>query len=708
MSGVTNKIVIDENNTIVKGNFAFVLDELESDDFGREAIYKCCLEAESKLKTDYSEALSRFRIAFETIGYILAIKNEQSESGISYKEARNRIDAKITYNKNNNPNPDTKKGLMLLEMKRLYSDTNKDRNRDSLIKKWKQEFHVFPRNSEGIYKNSDELIEEIGKKVYAISSKPHHDQAKSTSKEAEMVAQYIYSFLATECGHKGNFDINRCPIEDYYPISKNKMNQIGVSNPAAKLFIREQTTIQYYLFKPVSQAGEQHKRRDLEILDSLWNQSLNTPNNVVYMRNEIGTDDYRFQIMYLPSRPETLDTARGNMSNYEKRKAIKDIVEAVRSLHHMTPQVTHRAMCPLDFFVCRTSLGIRTILYQFDYAKQWVEDQDYTVVNRLDEISDTNIRSKFVDAKLIYSGINEGNAGKADIYSLGELIKYILGEGLDEQTRQYVSLMTNDDIEKRPTIDDVFNYMYGKGTGLISYSIRSVCSVSRKKTQDAFLSSGCKDLYDNDYEYNDVAVTPYYAGVFDGLGGAYYGDYLSRFVAQKAAEQLKQWTFINNEKYFLDQFAMDVQQQSLEYMSEEEIDYAGTTMALAIIADNKIHVENVGDSRGYIIDESGITQLTRDHRYSKSISQKTELYQYLGMDEDNGTLSPYTETYEFGNAGYVLLCTDGLTDFVDDEQIKNIVTKNSSLSEKTRELADTAKNNGSKDDITIILIKRGL
>lgn len=707
MVGITNKINLCDDIFIDKGNFAFVLDKFDSDEAGKESIYQCCLDAESKLMTDYEGVLFKFRILYETLGYEAEVRKICKEQQIPYADARKVVDEGINSNKRNtnaSTKPYTKKIMLGDEMKRLLHNSNRCLSLKKMIRDGCTKLAVRKNGDE------EEALVPLLAEIYRICSEPHHVSGAGTRDKAEKIAQIMYGLVAVDCEYEGCFDIKRCPIDDYFPIPSICLSKIGISNESIRMYVREQPSIQYFIFKPKWANTGLQSRRDVEVLDVLWNQTLNTPNNIIYIRNDIGNEDHRMQIMNLPAKPETLDYAITNLTIIEKWEAIRQIIEALQSLHHMEPVVTHRALCPLDFFICRTSKGIRTILYQFEYAKQWGVEDGYTVANRLRKVSDLNIRSKFIDTKLLLAGINEENACKADIFSLGELIRFILGNGLDERTRLYTELMAKESIHDRPSIDEVHDYFYGNKSGLISCSLRSICNPNKKETQDAFLCCGCSDVYGNDYSFYGVGTLPYYAGVLDGLGGAYGSEGVSRFAAGSIREQLRNGFYNKNEKQFLDDLARTIQGQTLEHMNNEELDYAGTTIALLLIDDNMIHVENIGDSRVYVISDQGMRQLTKDHRYSKSLYNKAELFQYIGMDESDGKLSPYIESYVYGDGGnnYLLLCTDGLTDYVQDDQIKNIVINNASLDEKTEQLINAARVNGLKDDISVVLLKRGL
>ena len=75
------------------------------------------------------------------------------------------------------------------------------------------------------------------------------------------------------------------------------------------------------------------------------------------------------------------------------------------------------------------------------------------------------------------------------------------------------------------------------------------------------------------------------------------------------------------------------------------------------------------------------------------------------MDEFDGEVVPYIEEYDKKDGDFVLLSSDGLSDFVGEEQMRNIVMGNDDMNEKTVKLVEAARINGSQDDITIILVK---
>ena len=142
----------------------------------------------------------------------------------------------------------------------------------------------------------------------------------------------------------------------------------------------------------------------------------------------------------------------------------------------------------------------------------------------------------------------------------------------------------------------------------------------------------------------------------------------------------------------------------------------GTTIVAAVVVGDKLYTANVGDSRLYVINQERITQITRDH------SLVEEMVRLGEMDKEDAKVHPDKNiiTRAIGvlpevSADFfetvlvpgdtVLLCSDGLTNMVDDTDIKRIVLGQRDIVEKTQRLIDAANENGGKDNITVVLIE---
>ena len=158
-----------------------------------------------------------------------------------------------------------------------------------------------------------------------------------------------------------------------------------------------------------------------------------------------------------------------------------------------------------------------------------------------------------------------------------------------------------------------------------------------------------------------------------------------------------------------------------------ELTNMGTTIVAAIAAEDEIHVANVGDSRMYLLEGKEMTQLTHDHSYVQMLvdmgqltkeeaatnPRKNILTRAVGTES---TVDADVITVDMPKEGsYLMLCSDGLYNFISEKEFINIVRKNykeyddddydAELTFKTELLVDTANASGGGDNITIILIK---
>lgn len=203
--------------------------------------------------------------------------------------------------------------------------------------------------------------------------------------------------------------------------------------------------------------------------------------------------------------------------------------------------------------------------------------------------------------------------------------------------------------------------------------------------------------------------------VADGMGGHKAGEYASRYtiervVASVARSSKEEPVTIINEA---------IRKANDMLIAEAKEDNAkkgmGTTIVVATIIGRKLFVANVGDSRLYIVADR-IKQITRDH------SLVEEMVRLGEMDENQARKHPdkniitravgATDSIEvdffevdLDAQDTILMCTDGLTNMVEDAQIKEIIHVGQMPKEQVTNLIKAANLNGGKDNITAIIIK---
>ena len=228
----------------------------------------------------------------------------------------------------------------------------------------------------------------------------------------------------------------------------------------------------------------------------------------------------------------------------------------------------------------------------------------------------------------------------------------------------------------------------------------------RKVNEDSYVI--IRDLYDNNVAF----------AVADGMGGHEFGNVASS-VAVNSFKEL----FLNNENPIKDTFSCTecfhsifniINKRILEISREKNLTLGmGTTLSVALITDNKLYTGHIGDSRIYIRHDNQIRQITKDHSYVEELMEKgmitkdeakmhpkkNMITRALGIEDY--VVADIAET-ETGEGDVVILCTDGLTSVVEDNEILNIINNSNTPEECTQTLIKKANSLGGPDNITVI------
>ena len=222
----------------------------------------------------------------------------------------------------------------------------------------------------------------------------------------------------------------------------------------------------------------------------------------------------------------------------------------------------------------------------------------------------------------------------------------------------------------------------------------------RRKNEDALVAKRLDDIY--------------LLAVADGLGGHASGEVASKIALIEVEEFLKARLGKENIKEATEA-AISKANSEIYLLSRENPAYSnmGTTLVMAVVSENNALIANVGDSRAYLIGEE-IKRITRDHSLVQELldkkliteeeafkhPQKNIVTKILGIE---GEVKPDFCDIELDDV--LLLCTDGLTGSLRDEDIREIVVNSKDLSEACTKLIDSAKKKGGEDNITVILAK---
>jgi len=158
---------------------------------------------------------------------------------------------------------------------------------------------------------------------------------------------------------------------------------------------------------------------------------------------------------------------------------------------------------------------------------------------------------------------------------------------------------------------------------------------------------------------------------------------------------------------------------SIYQAAQSQPQYAGmgTTLVVCLFYDNKVLVAHLGDSRLYLLRDGNFKQVTRDHsllqeqidsglisaEQAKNAQHKNLVTKALGIDP---TVEPEIREYPVRPGDIFLLCSDGLCDMVDDEDIGMAVqTFGNHLTMAASHLVQMANDNGGRDNVSVILVR---
>ena len=208
--------------------------------------------------------------------------------------------------------------------------------------------------------------------------------------------------------------------------------------------------------------------------------------------------------------------------------------------------------------------------------------------------------------------------------------------------------------------------------------------------------------------------------VCDGMGGAKSGNVASSLASDVFVQQVKQTWNPDMSQDSVDKMLRNavkmanftVYDQSRQF---EEFSGMGTTLVAAIIQGKKATFANVGDSRAYFIDRVGIRQITVDHSVVQLMVSRGELTPEQAKTYPGKSLITRaigTESMvqcdifhrKVSKGDYLLLCSDGLSNLMDDQEILFEVAHGQDKSKCCQRLLDIAKKRGAPDNVTSVLI----
>lgn len=261
---------------------------------------------------------------------------------------------------------------------------------------------------------------------------------------------------------------------------------------------------------------------------------------------------------------------------------------------------------------------------------------------------------------------------------------------------------------------------------VINYAAISNMGLVRDKNEDNLFVNG-------EFMEGEILNSPFvYAGqakaessvfsVCDGMGGEAFGEEAS-LIAVKTLK--KDW-----QKYFqININIIPILMDSINEINKKicqritlKNKRMGTTLALVAFIQNKISIFNIGDSRIYQYRNKILRQISVDHTQVQTLIRsgivspeqaithpsRNKLTQHLGIFSEELIIEPHIMIdMEIQDADQWLICSDGLTDMLNDTEISEIFNNYQTVMEQCNKLTETALQKGGKDNVTVIVLKAG-
>lgn len=207
--------------------------------------------------------------------------------------------------------------------------------------------------------------------------------------------------------------------------------------------------------------------------------------------------------------------------------------------------------------------------------------------------------------------------------------------------------------------------------------------------------------------------------VADGMGGHKAGDYASAHAVSWFVDYVKECQY-KNPITIMKTGISKVNDMLLEMSAQhDELKGMGTTFVAAVVVEEKMYVANIGDSRLYIIHENETKQITLDHSLVEELirtgqldrrkvrfhPEKNIITRALGTGKE--AIPDFFEiTLQDGEK--ILLCSDGLTNMVEDDEIGAIVMGHQFVDKICEQLIEKANYYGGKDNIGVVVVEQAL
>lgn len=239
---------------------------------------------------------------------------------------------------------------------------------------------------------------------------------------------------------------------------------------------------------------------------------------------------------------------------------------------------------------------------------------------------------------------------------------------------------------------------------LVRYACCSHRGLVRKMNQDNVLCDGMymesPDTLFLSWHGAVSSKQPSLFAVFDGMGGEIKGE-VAALLAAKCASTVSIGADPESDLY---QYCLNANALICEYAEERGYYNMGTTAAMLAFTANRVTVCNVGDSKILRLKHNKLEQLSIDDCWIAPPNMKAPLLQNLGIPEEEMLIEPHIFGEAVCDRDLYLICTDGLTDLIDNKTIKRIMSE-TTFGEMLDTLLLLALEKGGVDNISMIICR---
>ncbi len=237
----------------------------------------------------------------------------------------------------------------------------------------------------------------------------------------------------------------------------------------------------------------------------------------------------------------------------------------------------------------------------------------------------------------------------------------------------------------------------------VKYSCISHVGKCRKTNQDNYIL--CDGRYAKPEETYAYPLTGSFTqdgasiiGVFDGMGGEECGEVASLIAAEEASRLPAGEAPMS----VLYDYCMSVNESICRYADEHALCSMGTTAALLAFGKREVTLCNIGDTKIFRLSGNKLRQISKDHLAAAAYGIKPQLYQNLGIPVDEMKIEPYFAQGKYRDGDIYLICSDGLTDMLNNDEIAKILTE-TDFEDAAKKLTEVSLEHGGRDNVTVIL-----